>query len=91
MGFKGRDTAYADDVLSTMRDVALLQKIADVVSAFCSIMGLKISTTKLRRYILDTHGMKEDVTSEDKTIVHKFLWKPEPIRTQSDKPLLYLG
>ena len=41
-GYKGRDTAYADNLLSTTRDAARLQRKADVVSAFCSIMGLQI-------------------------------------------------
>ena len=47
-GYKGRDTAYANDLLSTTRDSARLQRKSDVVSVFCTIMGLKISTTKLR-------------------------------------------
>ena len=52
MGYKGRDTAYADDPLSTTRDAGRLQRKGDVVSPFCSIMGLQISTTKLRLFIL---------------------------------------
>ena len=38
-GYKRRDTAYADDLLSTTRDEGHLQRKADVVSAFYSIMG----------------------------------------------------
>ena len=70
-GNKGRDTAYADDLLSTTRDVGLLQRKADVVSALCSIMGLQISTTKLRRLILGTQGLKDDDAKGD-TIVPIF-------------------
>ena len=75
-GYKGRDTAYADDLLSTTRDAGRLQRKADVVSAFCSIMGLQISTTKLRRFILGTQGLKDDDTRGD-TIVHTFRWEAE--------------
>ena len=34
--------------------------LTDVVSAFCGIMGLQISTTMLRRPILGTQGMNDD-------------------------------
>ena len=84
-GYKGRDTAYADDLLSTTKNAAQLQRMADVVSEFCSKMGLQVSTTKLRRFILGTHGMKDD-DIRGKTIVHKFQWESEQIRTQSDEP-----
>ena len=89
-GYEGRDTAYADDLLSTTRDKGRLQRKADVVSAFCSIIGLQISTTKLRGFSLGTHGLKKDGAKRS-TIVHTFQWKPEQIRMQTDEPLLYLG
>ena len=59
-GYMGRDTANADDLLSTTRDERRQQRKTDVVSAFCSIMGLQISTTKLRQYILGLYGLKDD-------------------------------
>ena len=89
-GYKEWDTAYADDLLSTTRDAGRLQRKADVVSAFCSIMGLQISTTKLRRFILGTQGLKDDDTRGD-TIVHTFQWEAEEIHMHADEPLLYLG
>ena len=53
-------------------------------------MGLQISTTKPRRFILGTHGLKHD-DEIGATIVHTFQWEPEQIRMQTNEPLLYLG
>ena len=53
-------------------------------------MGLQISTTKLRRFILGTQGLNDDDASGD-TIVHTFQWEPEHIHMHTDEPLLYLG
>ena len=67
--YKGRDTAYADNLLSTTKDAGLLQRKADVLPAVCSIMGLQISTTNIQRFILGTHGLKDDDAKGD-TIGH---------------------
>ena len=53
-------------------------------------MRLQSSTTKLRRFILGTQGLKDDDTRGD-TIVHTFQWEPEQIHMHTDEPLLYLG
>ena len=86
-GYKGRNTAYADDVLSTTKDAERRQRKGDVMSAFCSKMWLQISTTKLRLFILCTHGLKDDDAKGD-TIVHTFQWELEQIDMQTDDPLL---
>ena len=53
-------------------------------------MGLQIFTTKLRRFILGTQGLKYD-DARGATIVHTFQLEPEQIRMQTDEQLLYLG
>ena len=40
-GYKRRNTAYADDLLSTTPGADQLQRKADIVSAFCSIMDFR--------------------------------------------------
>ena len=44
MKYRAADTAYADDLLSFTRTPDELQRKADIVSAFCAIMGLQMST-----------------------------------------------
>ena len=73
-GYKGSDTVYADDLLSTTPGAEQLQRKADIVSAFYSIMGLQISTTMLRRFVLGAHGMElDDVRGS--TMVQTFQWQ----------------
>ena len=89
-GYNARDTAYADDLLSTTAGADYLQRKADVVSAYCSTMGLQMSTTKLRRFVLGAYGLDtNDVRGS--TIVHSFQWKPEEVRVHTDEALVYLG
>ena len=47
------DTAYADDLLSPASDLELLQRKANIVSAFAMIFGLEISITKLRSLFME--------------------------------------
>ena len=85
-GYKGSDTAYADDLLSTTPGADQLQHKANIVSAFCSIMGLQIFTTKLRRFVLGAHEMEPD-DARGSTIVHSFQWQPEVVQTHTDEAL----
>ena len=61
-----------------------------MVSAFCCILGLQISTTKLRRFILGTQGIPENDQRGD-TIINTFRWELEQIQTHKDELLAYLG
>ena len=51
-GYAAGETAYADDLLSRARTPEALQRKADIVSTFCLIMGLQLSTSKLRRFVM---------------------------------------
>jgi hypothetical protein len=64
------ETAYADDLLSGARTQEALQRKADIVSTFCMIFGLQLSTTKLRRFVMAHSGM--DDGDESVTIVHRY-------------------
>ena len=47
------DTTNADDLLSPTSDLELLQRKANIVSAFAMIFGLEISITKLRSLFME--------------------------------------
>ena len=52
-------------------------------------MGLQISTTKLRRFVLGAHGMETD-DARGSAIVQSFQWQPEVVQTHTDEALAYL-
>ena len=68
-GYAEGETAYADDLLSCARTPEALQRKADIVSTFCLIMGLQLSTTKLRRFVMAHSGLDEE---DETTIVHLY-------------------
>ena len=82
-----RETAYADDLLSYANNAQELQRKADIVSAFCLVMGLQISSTKLRRFVLVHSGLEE----ANSTIIHHNEWTSEEIQVQKEGCMNYLG
>ena len=97
-GYEEGETAYADDLLSCARTPEALQRKADIVSTFCLIMGLQISTSKLRRFVLAHSGL--EVEGNMTTIVHQYggretvegpQWEPTDISATLDGTLEYLG
>ena len=53
-------------------------------------MGLQISTSQIRRFIIGTQGLKYDY-ARGATLVRAFQWELDQRLMQTDKPLLYLG
>jgi hypothetical protein len=47
-----KSIAYADDLFTLQASTAALQKQADVVSAFCLVTGLSLSTDKFRAFFV---------------------------------------
>ena len=45
------DPAYMDDLITPSATLELLQKKADIISAFCIIFGVDIAIKKLRSYV----------------------------------------
>lgn len=45
-------SAFADDILAALASLAGLQKVADLVCAFCIVFGFDIRGDKLRAYLL---------------------------------------
>ena len=96
-GYSEGETAYADDLLSCARTPEALQRKADIVSTFCLIMGLQLSTTKLRRFVMAHSGLDEE---DDTTIVHLYgtkahvdgpTWDAIEIQASTQGTLEYLG
>ena len=90
LSYPAAETAYADDLLSFAKTPNELQRKADIVSAFCAIMGLQLSTNKLRRFVMVNSGMQDD-TDTAITIVHNYGWSEVTIEAQDDGVLEYLG
>jgi hypothetical protein len=87
--YRMRETAYADDLLSYANTSQELQRKADIVSAFCLVMGLQISTTKLRRFVLVHSGLETEGTGS--TTIHHTDWTSEEIKIQQEGSMTYLG
>ena len=97
-GYMEGETAYADDLLSCARTQEALQRKADIVSTFCMVVGLQLSTTKLRRFVMAHSGI--DDGDESVTIVHRYggresvdgaIWDEDHIYSSDDGVLEYLG
>jgi Ulp1 family protease len=97
LGYAEGETAYADDLLSCARTPEALQRKADIVSTFCLIMGLQLSTSKLRRFVMAHSGLAEE---DNTTIVHQYgsretidgpEWESSTIQASLDGTLEYLG
>ena len=84
--------AYADDLLSIESTLEALQKKAHLISAWCILTGIEISSTKLR-----TFGVHWGVKKKDKPLVvyskgdREKGWKPKEIPTKGDGSLKHLG
>ena len=66
-----------------------IQDKADIVSAFCIIMGLEISVSKLRRFVWAVTGKSAQPCAE--MIIRGLNWVPTTIPVEQDGCLTYLG
>ena len=79
-----QDTAFADDLFSISARREGLQLKADIVSAFASIFGIRIATTKLRTFAKCWGSDPSGWTHGDYHLtIHNELWEPTEI------PVLY--
>jgi hypothetical protein len=82
------DVCYADDLVSAVASLMELQAKADVVSAWCIIMGVKVSHAKFRTFGMDW-GTKKKI--EGKLIIHTEGWTEVLVDIKSDGVLTHLG
>jgi hypothetical protein len=78
--------AYADDIITICISLGILQSHADIVSAFCNLTGLQLSTAKLRTFV------KSPITLPDESIsISSVNWEMEHIPVTQNGTLKYLG
>ena len=77
-------------LLSFAKTLKELQRKADILSAFCAIMGLQLSTSMLRRFVMVNSDLQDDADKAT-TIVHNYGWSEVKIEAQEDGVLECLG
>ena len=82
------EIAYADDIESASRSAEDMQRKADIVSAFCIIMGIQISVTKLRRLV---HTWTKTSTPIVPLVIHGYGWTPQEVEVETNASTKYLG
>ena len=87
--YAAHETAYADDLHAGGYTAADIQRKADIVSAFCVVMGLEISVNKLRRFVWAATGGNK--ASFPDMIIRGINWTATPIPAQTEGCLTYLG
>ena len=89
ISYAARETAFADDLHSMASSHTVLQRKADIVSAFCCVMGLQLSVKKLRRFIFAYTRWEEEVPAP--IIVHLDDWTPHHVEVRLRGHQEYLG
>ena len=88
--YEHKDLLYADDHLAPSEQVEKLQKKADLVSAFCIVLGLKLSHTKIRRVVQHfTHPRNADLVMS--TTVYSAGWIPHVVPAHTSGAIEFLG
>ena len=85
-----KDPAYADDLNSFSSSLEGLQEKADIVSAFCIVMGIDLSPKKLRAFMRIWGGESEEQDNME-LVVHLAGWSPHIIKLDSEQSQKSLG
>jgi hypothetical protein len=85
---RGKDIAYADDLLSGISSLTGLQMKADIAFAFAIIFGLDIPYSKLRTFL---HLHNGRIQRSEPLIIHTTGWKPQNIPVATSGELKALG
>jgi exonuclease III len=84
-------TAYADDLISIQSDGAALQRMADVVSAFCAFSEVNFATSKFRAFRPNWGNASLVGDDEEHLVIHDSHWKPTRVLIRPDGTMKYLG
>ena len=81
---------YADDHKAASRRAEMIQKKAELVSAFCIVLGLELSEKKIRRVVqfFVPERLREEVLT---TTVYSAGWVPKEVRVQTTGYTEFLG
>ena len=84
--------AFVDDMTSVTATGPALQQIADVVSGFSAIFGMKMATTKLRAFQVNFGKVQRAEYTLDKLIIHLgTTWTAVEVPVMHVGSLKYLG
>jgi len=81
----GRNMAYSDDAFTPAHSLPILQRKADIVSAFSIIFGLDVSVSKLRTTIAEW-GREQPELLSPVILVHSLGWISTPVGVGWDIP-----
>ena len=70
--YRQKDCLYADDTKAASMSAEALQRKADLISAFCIVLGLRLSESEIRRFVqsLPTVYASHAMT----TTVYSYVW-----------------
>ena len=68
----------------------VLQRKADLISAFCIVLGLQLSEAKIRR-VVQSFTSSEDSSQIMTTTVYSAGWVPHVVKLQKTGPTEFLG
>ena len=89
MSYTARETACADDLHSMASSHKVLKRKADLVSAFCCVMGLELSVKKLRRFIFSYMKWVSEIPPP--ITFHLDRWTPHLVHVRLQGHSKYLG
>ena len=82
---------FADDLLAAATGSSGLQKLADVVSAFCVVFGFDIKVAKLRAFLLQW-GYEQELETEPTVELHIRHWeRVETVKLLPDGNFKFVG
>ena len=82
---------FADDLLAAATGSSGLQKLADVVSAFCVVFGFDIKVAKLRAFLLQW-GYEQELETEPTVELHITHWdRVETVKLLTDGNFKFVG
>ena len=88
--YEHTDTFYADDHKASVARAEMLQKKAELVSAFCIVLGLELSEKKIRR-VVQSFVHPRYSTEVLSTTVYSAGWVPQIIKVQNTGCTEFLG
>ena len=88
--YRQKSIFYADDIKVDAPENTLLQKKADLLSAFCIVLGLQLSDEKIRRLLQNFLPDKQKSQALSMT-VYTVGWVPHTVTVQSTGSSVFLG
>jgi hypothetical protein len=85
---RSESIAYVDDLICSTGSALGLQKVADMVSAFCIVFRLQLNTEKFRAFSVSWGNPMNQISS---MLIHTEKWVPVTVQLQRDGTMKHLG